>query len=109
MSKASPASRKKAKKQRRARHKRRMKEAKARRRDEKHRQQSRRAEPETEFSGEPDTSGLSEEEAAQVWGEFFYWEDYFERNPEATIGPPLSDLTVSALQTRETSGRRPRR
>jgi hypothetical protein len=31
---------------------------------------------------EPDVTGLSEEEAARAWGEYFYWEDYHARNAD---------------------------
>ncbi|MBL4845951.1 MAG: hypothetical protein JKY65_10520 [Planctomycetes bacterium] len=96
MSRASPADKKKAKKRRRTRHKRRMKAAKGRRRAERDRQRRHKLEPEVDPW--PDTTGLSEEEAAKVWEELFFWEDYFERNPDSKCGPPLSDLTVSTLR-----------
>jgi hypothetical protein len=38
----------------------------------------------------PDTSGLSDEEAARVWGEYFYWEDYAARNEESTFAAPIT-------------------
>jgi hypothetical protein len=44
---------------------------------------------EPELSPWPDTTGLSEEDAARVWGEFFYWEDYHDRNPDSTFCAPI--------------------
>lgn len=32
---------------------------------------------------------MSEEEAARVWEEFFFWEDYFDRNPDSTFAAPM--------------------
>ncbi len=82
-----PAVTKKAKRRRRTRHKRRMTAAKARRRGERERQRRRDPAPDIDLS--PDTNGLSEEEAAKVWEEFFFWEGYVERNPDSTFAAPL--------------------
>lgn len=40
----------------------------------------RKKETEESFDPWPDTTGLSEEEAAKAWEEFFFWEDYYDRN-----------------------------
>ena len=37
----------------------------------------------------PDTTGLSEEDAARVIGEFLYWEDYADRNPDSSFAAPM--------------------
>lgn len=56
-------------------------------RSERWRKHGRRAEP--ELAPWPDTTGMSEEEAARVIGEFLYWEDYHDRNPDSTFGAPM--------------------
>lgn len=90
MCKATPAEKKRAKKARKNRHKRRMRAAAARKRAERWwHEQGRRAGHEPELDPWPDTTGLSDEEAACVMGEFFYWEDYFDRNPDSKFGAPM--------------------
>lgn len=90
MSKGTPASKKQAKKARKRRHKRRMKAAAAKKRAEKARLKRRAAPTSGYVNLEPDTTGLSEEEAARVWGEYFYWEDYHDRNPESRFAAPVT-------------------
>ncbi len=90
MSRGTPASKKKANKARKRRHKRRMQEAAEKKRAEKARQK-RRPEPTSGVAHPwPDTTGLSEEEATRVWSEYYYWEDYYDRNPESRFAAPVS-------------------
>lgn len=90
MSAKIPAAKKRAKKARRARHTRRMRAAAAIRKAEECRfAQPHRGDVATD-SYLPGTTGLSDDEAARVWGEYFYWEDYAERNPESTFAAPIT-------------------
>lgn len=78
----SKAAKQEAKRKRRAaRHKRRVKARRAKKK------RLRAQEP--VHDPWPDTTGLSDEQAARVMGEFFFWEDYHERNPESTWAAPM--------------------
>ena len=36
----------------------------------------------------PNTEGPTKEESAKAWEERFFWEDYYERNPDSTWAAP---------------------
>lgn len=86
MSEATKAQKQRARKARKNRHKGRMRVAATKRRGERYRKGRHQAEP--ELSPWPDTTGMNEEEAARVIGEFLYWEDYADRNPASSFGAP---------------------
>jgi hypothetical protein len=87
MSQATKAERKRAEKTRRNDRRQRRRATARKRAKRRNRKHGREAEP--ALTSWPDTTGLSDEEAARVWGEFFFWEDYHDRNPDSTFGAPM--------------------